>query len=228
MEMIGEYLADGVVAAIFLCFAAGYGRRGLYKSLAGVIVTAAAALGALVLSRLLAGVVTELVYPRVEERFAGKVDLSGLRAAGPGGVTEQLQELLPEGFLSLLRKLGMQTGAFVSAAFGESAAADARSAAAGAVSAMLYEVTASVTRIVLFLLLLLILRLLLSGLKNTLGLVIRLPVIRWLDFLGGAVLGLIVCAILFYAVLWLCDLFRAEAAVSLAARSRILTEFMKL
>lgn len=222
MEWIEQYLPDGVVVVIFLCFAAGYARRGLYKSLAGVIVTVTAVLGALLLSYLLAGVVTDIIYPWVADRFAEKVDLSGVRAGSPGGVAEQLQALLPEGFLSLLRKLGMQVGAFVPAA------ADAKSAAADAVSAMLYAVTAAVTRIVLFVLFLLILRLLLSGVKNALGLAIRLPVIRWIDVMGGAVLGLIVCAVALYAALWLCDLFRAEAVVSLASRSRILTEFLKL
>lgn len=229
MDLIEQYPADGIVVVIFLCFAAGYGRRGLYKSLAGLIVTVAAVLGALLLSYLLSGVVTDWIYPRVADRFAEKVDLSAIRAGSIGGVTQQLQELLPEGFLGLLRKLGMQIGAFVSAAVGESAVvADAQRAAGDAVSAMLYAVTASVTRIVLFLLLLLILRLLLTGMKNTLGLAIRLPVIRWLDVLGGAVVGLAVCALLLYAVLWLCDLLRAEAIAFLAARSRILTEFLKL
>lgn len=227
MEFIEQYLADGVVAVIFLCFAVGYGRRGIYKSLAGVIVTAAAVLGALLLTYLLSGVVTDWIYPRAAERFAGQIDLSGIRAVSLNGVTEQLRELLPEGFLSLLRKLGMQIGAFVSAAAGESAiVADARRAAADAVSAMLYEVTASVVKIGLFLLLLLTLRLMLTGVKNALGAAIRLPVIRWLDVLGGVLLGLAVCAVLLYAALWVCDLLRVEAVVSLAEQSRILTEFL--
>lgn len=229
MGFIEQYLADIVVIVIFLGFAVGYARHGLYRSLAGVIVTLAAVLGALLLTYLLSGAVTDWVYPRVAERFAEKVDLGGIRAVSLSGVTEQLERVLPEGFLSLLRKLGMETGAFVSAAVGESAVvADARQAAADAVSAMLYEATASVVRIVLFLLLLLILRLLLTGVKRALGLAIRLPVIRWLDVLGGAVLGLIVCALALFAALWICDLFRVEAVVSLARQSRILTEFLKI
>lgn len=229
MEFIAQYLADIVVIVIFLGFAVGYARHGLYRSLAGVIVTVAAVLGALLLTHLLSGAVTDWIYPRAAERFAGKVDLSAVRAVDLSGVTEQLGQALPEGFLSLLRKLGMEIGAFVSAAVGESAVvADARQAAADAVSAMLYEATASVTRIVLFLLLLLILRLLLTGVKRTLGLAIRLPMLRWLDVLGGAVLGLIVCAVVLFAALWVCDLLRVGAVVSLAEQSRILTEFLKI
>ena len=229
MEFIVQYLADIVVVVIFLGFAVGYGRHGLYRSLAGVIVTVAAVLGALLLTYLLSGAVTDWVYPRVAERFAEKVDLSGVQAASLSGVTEQLERILPEGFLSLLRKLGMEIGAFVSAAVGECAVvADARRAAADAVSAMLFEATASVVRIVLFLLLLLVLRLLLTGVKRTLGLVIRLPVLRWLDVLGGAVLGLIVCAVVLFAALWICDLLRAGEVVSLARQSRILTQMLDL
>lgn len=229
MDFIERYLADGVVVVFFLCFAVGYGRRGIYKSLAGVIVTAAAVLGALLAAYLLSGAVTEWIYPRVAERFAGKVDLGGVRAVSLGGITEQLQELLPEDFLNLIRKLGMQIGAFVSAAAGDSAiVADAQRTAADAVSAMLLEATESVVRIVLFLLSLFVLRLMLTGVKQTLGLVIRLPMVRWLDVLGGAVLGLVVCAVILYAALWVCDLFRVEDVVSLAEQSRILTEILNL
>ena len=229
MEFIVQYLPDAVVVVIFLIFAVIYARHGLYRSLAGVIVTAAAVLGALLLSYLLSGAVTDWIYPRVAERFAEKVDLSAVRAVDLSGVTEQLEQLLPEGFLSLIRKLGMEIAAFVSAAVGESAVvADAKQAAADAVSAMLYEATASVARIVLFLLLLLILRLLLTGVKQALGLAIRLPVLRWLDVLGGAALGLIVCGVIFFAALWICDLLRVEEVVSLARQSRILTEFLNI
>lgn len=229
MEFILQYLADTVVVVIFLCFAVGYGRYGLYKSLAGVIVTVAAVLGALLLTYLLSGAVTDWVYPRAAERLAGKVDLGGVRAVSLSGVTEQLEALLPEGFLSLIRKLGMQIGAFVSAAAGESAVvADAQRTAADAVSAMLYEATASVVRIVLFLLLLLVLRLMLTGVKRALGVAIRLPVIRWIDVLGGAVLGLIVCALILYAALWVCDLLQVQGVVSFARQSYILTEFLKI
>ena len=229
MEFILRYLADVVVAVIFLGFAVGYGRHGLYKSLAGVIVTVAAVLGALLLTYLLSGAVTDWAYPRAAERLAGKVDLGAVRAASLSGLTEQLETLLPEGFLSLLRKLGMQIGAFVSAAVGESAiVADAQRAASDAVSAMLYEATASVVRIVLFLLFLLTLRLMLTGVKRALGAAIRLPVIHWLDVLGGALLGLAVCAVILYAALWVCDLLRVEEVVSLAQQSYILTEFLNL
>lgn len=229
MDFIDRYLADAVVVVIFMCFAVGYARHGIYKSLAGVVVTVAAVLGALLLTYLLSGAVTDWVYPRVAERFAGKVDLGAVRAVDLSGLTEQLETLLPEGFLRLLRKLGMQIGAFVSAAVGESAVvADAQRAAADAVSAMLYEVTASVVKIVLFLLLLLTLRLLLTGVKRALGAVIRLPVIRWFDVLGGAILGLVVCAVILYAALWVCDLLRVEAVVSLAEQSRVLRYFLNM
>ena len=229
MEFILRYLTDIVVAVIFLGFAVGYGRHGLYKSLAGVIVTVAAVLGALLLTYLLSGAVTDWVYPRAAERLAGKVDLGTVRAASLSGLTEQLETLLPEGFLSLLRKLGMQIGAFVSAAVGESAiVADAQRAASDAVSAMLYEATASVVRIVLFLLFLFTLRLMLTGVKRALGAAIRLPVIRWIDVLGGVVLGLVICAVILYAALWVCDLLRVEEVVSLAQQSYILTEFLNL
>ena len=123
----------------------------------------------------------------------------------------------------------MQIGAFVSAAVGESSVvADAQRAAADAVSAMLYEATASVVRIVLFLLFLFTLRLMLTGVKRALGTVIRLPVIRWIDILGGALLGLVVCAVILSAALWVCDLLRVEEVVSLVQQSYILTKFLNL
>ena len=109
-----------------------------------------------------------------------------------------------------------------------SAAAGAGQAAESAALALLRTVTERAVRALVFLASWGLLSLLLTLVKNALGLVTDLPLLRGLDALGGAVLGAVLCAVLLYALLWAAYLLGVTAIVDFARKSAILRWIGKL
>lgn len=219
--------ADLIVLGVFLVFVIWKAYRGLYDSLMPLAVAVLAFVGARFLARALSPVVTEWVWPWVRERFLDRVDMSALPAQGADSLTRSLEELLPETVRNLAEKLGLDLGGYVETALG-SAAAGAGQAAESAALALLRTVTERAVRALVFLASWGLLSLLLTLVKNALGLVTDLPLLRGLDALGGAVLGAVLCAVLLYVLLWAAYLLGVTAIVDFARKSAILRWIGKL
>lgn len=216
----GALWPDAVVAGLFLIFILWQGRRGLSRSLLPLAVTVASLLGAALFSKALTPAAAGLLLPALEKRLAGRVDLSALAGLQLPELTETLEGLLPERLGALLERLGLSV---------QRAAEEAVGAASGsvrtAVDAMLASVAETLAHAGLFILIFLLLLLLLNLLRRALGWAFRLPVIRWADVLGGALLGAAECAI----TLWICcavlGLFDGGRLRALAEGTRLLSIF---
>lgn len=79
--------------------------------------------------------------------------------------------------------------------------------AKGAIYASVFAVTRRMTSVAvhyaLWIVLTLVALVLLTAAKNTFGLAVHLPVIRWVDWLGGAVVGIALCSVVLFALAWL-------------------------
>ena len=101
--------------------------------------------------------------------------------------------LLPEGLQPLAKRLEESLTDFLTVEIEPESA----------VLTMAYTVTEAVVRILLWVLLFLVGLVLFSLLKKVLGFVFKLPVISWIDHLGGAVLGLAFSLFSLYAAGWI-------------------------
>lgn len=218
-------LVDGIVAALFLLSAYLKGKKGLYKSLMSLIVALVTLIGAGFLSRLIAPAITTVVYPMVEKSVFAKLDFSRIQISNRLSMADQLESLLPQMLVNLLGKLGVDLNAVLAEAVKGSAAASISDLAATAASGVLYKATAAVVRFVLFCICFIALPIVLNLLKKTMGLAVKLPVIRWVDKLGGAALGFIECAVVLYLVCWMLGLFVPKTIEKLADGTHLLSFF---
>lgn len=220
-------LLDIIVGVVFLCWAVLAGERGLYRSLVPLIVTVIAVAGAAGLSAVLRDTVTESVYPWAWEQLSRRIDLSTIRTDRLEEGLSQLEKLLPDSVLNTAEELGVdlkdlaeglreeRPGEKVSRLMEDTAEAAFRPVVAGAV------------RWGLFLLFFLILKLALGALAGAAGLAFRLPVIGWIDKLGGALIGILECAVVVWLLCRLAEVLDLELVLGFAGRSRILSLFFR-
>ena len=214
-------VADLIVIGVFILFAVWKGYRGFYDSLMPFVVAVCALVGAIFVTRLFTDAAIEWVWPWVQRRFAEKVDLSSLKLLDLSQLAEAFEKLLPEVLLNLCDKLGLDVQGYVGTAM-ETVDAGARQVAETAADALLRSVTAGVVRVVLFLGSWGLLSLALTLIKNAFGLVFELPVIRGVDRTGGVLLGVALCFVLIYTLLWLAALLNIQFILDFARDSVIL------
>lgn len=216
----GALWPDAAVAGIFLFFIIWKGRRGLSRSLLPLAVTVASLLGAAFFSKALAPAAAGLLLPALQRWFDGHADLAALAELRLPDLGGALAEVLPEGLRALLERFGLSV---------QRAAEEAVGAAAGsvetAVDALLRSVAETLAHIALFLVIFLLLLLLLNLLRRALGWAFRLPVIRWADVLGGALLGAVECAVVLWIVCAVAGLFDGGRLRALAEGTHLLSIF---
>ena len=165
-----------IIAVVILLGFAGYGaRRGLFRTLAGLLVIVLALVGA----RLTA---EALVLPVVERQMENKLD-AALAASDQAG---QMPEDHPEGLLALL---GVQEEKL--ADLTEKVQEGMRDTGVSVLTAVAECLTEPILYSVLFLLSFLLLTLLLNLLSKLLDLALKLPVLHGANTLGGALAGLL-------------------------------------
>lgn len=219
----GTLAADAAVAAIFLLFILWKGRRGLYRSLMPLAVTAASLLGAAFFSKALTPAAAGALLPALQKWLAGRVDLSALADAQLPDLAETLTGLIPEKLNALLEKLGLSVQRAAEDAL--AAAGTAQDAVQTATDSVLRSIAETLAHVGLFLLIFLLLLLLLNLLRRALGWAFRLPVIRWADVLGGALLGAVECAVLLWIVCAAAEIFDGGRLRALAEGTKLLTIF---
>ena len=224
--MTTAVIMDAIVV-IILVVAVCYGaKRGLLESLAGLIIVVMALVGAGIAAGTFTEPVAGFVTPLVEERVAERVEAALEEQAGAFAGEWSLEELpdleeLP--IAEVLALMGLDEE--VRASLAERAQNMIRDTGATVVSAVVESLVRSFVYGVLFLLAFLAILLLLKVLVGAMGLVLKLPGLRLLNALGGAVIGLAEGALLLFLAVWLCRKLGVSFETEALAEAHILRIF---
>ena len=169
---------DLLLAAILAFFVFLGAKRGLFKSLAGLLVLIVAIVGAVILASYAAEPLGAVLYPMVEEHFIEmiplpeEIDLAGSELlASAGAVADKLAQFGLD--LSVLGDFLAET--------------DGAAVVSAAAETLFLSVLQGILTVIFFILLLVALKLLVG----TFNLVFKLPLLHFVNVLGGALFGLI-------------------------------------
>lgn len=202
--MDNSLIIDIVLGAVLLAGVAIGAHRGLFKSLMGLAVVIVALIGSVLLSNALAGPLTEIAAPMVEnalvEHFEQRLDGEAENGASEGwslldalsdyGVPAEAVQSLLEPYATGARELTERAKTDAAETF--------RKAVSDAVHAFVYGIVHAVLVLVLYIALLIVLKLLVRALDH----VFDLPVLSTLNGVGGALLGLVEAALLLYVAVY--------------------------
>ena len=191
--MDNALIIDLVLAAVLAVFALLGARKGLIRSLMALVSVVVALIGATLLTAMFVEPVTDLVYPRVEEKVLAQFERdipSDALAAEDGDLSaggllpDELSDLLGEA-LDTLKRFGVSDDAIDGVT--KSVTDSAVSAAERAAYLLVKTIVQAALFLAFFLALMLLLRLLTHGLDR----LFSLPVLAQLNGLGGAALELL-------------------------------------
>ena len=224
--MTTAVIMDAIVV-IILVVAVCYGaKRGLLESLAGLIIVVMALVGAGIAAGTFTEPVAGFVTPLVEERVAERVEAALEEQAGAFAGEWSLEELPDLEELPIAEVLAlMGLDETVRASLAERAQNMIRDTGATVVSAVVESLVRSFVYGVLFLLAFLTILLLLKVLVGAMGLVLKLPGLRLLNALGGAVIGLAEGALLLFLAVWVCRKLGVSFETEALAEAHILRIF---
>lgn len=224
--MTTAVIMDAIVV-IILVVAVCYGaKRGLLESLAGLIIVVMALVGAGIAAGTFTEPVAGFVTPLVEERVAERVEAALEEQAGAFAGEWSLEEVPDLEELPIAEVLAlMGLDETVRASLAERAQNMIRDTGATVVSAVVESLVRSFVYGVLFFLAFLTILLLLKVLVGAMGLVLKLPGLRLLNALGGAVIGLIEGVLLLFLAVWLCRKLGVSFETEALAEAHILRIF---
>lgn len=224
--MTTAVIMDAIVV-IILVVAVCYGaKRGLLESLAGLIIVVMALVGAGIAAGTFTDPVAGFVTPLVEERVAERVEAALEEQAGAFAGEWSLEEVPDLEELPIAEVLAlMGLDETVRASLAERAQNMIRDTGATVVSAVVESLVRSFVYGVLFLLAFLAILLLLKVLVGAMGLVLKLPGLRLLNALGGAVIGLAEGALLLFLAVWVCRKLGVSFETEALAEAHILRIF---
>ena len=200
-------IADAVIALLLIAALAIGAWKGLVKSLAGVIIVVAAFIGASFVANALAEPVAQWLGPVIEERIVEKLTTTESNADVQSMLEvfhfsgESLQQMVDE-----VTDKAKETGMELLHAVTDSVA---------------HSVAYAAVYLVAFLLLLLVVWLLLKPVH----LLVKLPVLRTVNALGGAALGLVWGALLVFLAVWLLQRFDLLLTAEMVDSSLLLRFF---
>ena len=187
-------IIDAVVVLILAGFTVFGAKRGLLRTLAGLVIVVVALVGAGMIATTFSGPAAKLAAPLIEKQIEKKIDAAIAESAPSSHVDEDSQL---EGLLSLL---GLDTE--VRSSLMEKARDTVRDTGVSAVTAVVTGVAQSMIYGVLYILSFVALTVLLHVLFKAMGLLTKLPGLRSLNALGGGVLGLIEGGLLLFLAVW--------------------------
>ncbi len=200
-------IADIVIAVVLVLAVVQGAHKGLVKSLAGVVIMAAAFIGASFVANALAEPVAQWLGPVIEENILEK--LTTENAADAESMLsvfhfdgESLQQMVDE-VTDKVKETGMDLLHAVSDSVAQS-------------------VAYAVVYLAAFLVLLLVLWLLMKPIH----LLVKLPVLRTVNALGGGALGLIWGVLLVFLAVWLLQRFDLVLTGEMVENSRLLQFFV--
>ena len=234
--MDNTIVIDLVLAAVLVVFALRGARKGLIRSLMELVSVVLALAGAAVLTAMLVEPVTDLVFPRVEEKVISQFEQSVTNGAEAPetGVETQLPAdsaesggLLPESVSGLLnaaaeklKRFGVSDDAIGGVA--DSVNESLRSAAEQAAYLLVKTIVQAVVFLLSFLALMLLLRLLTRALDE----LCALPVLLQINMLGGAAFSLVEGALLLFLIIFLAPRFGVTWFMNHEEGTHLLAWFM--
>ena len=210
-------IMDITVGVILLGFLTVGARRGLFESLAGLVIIVAALVGAGIVSSTLTPPVAKYVQPWIEERVEARVDaaLSGSASAGSSSVqmpelggnasatgTEESTGSLGEQMKAqqVLKLLGLDDDPMQSLT--DSVQEKVRDTGVSVVTAVAESLAESVIHMLLFVLSFTLILLVLKLLIHAINLVLKLPGLHLMNLLGGAAIGLLEGGLCLFLTIW--------------------------
>lgn len=208
-------IMDITVAAILLGFFIAGARRGLFRSLAGLVIIVVALVGAGIFSATFTQPVAKYIQPYIEKRVEARIDaaMSGTQAdssvqmpeldtgdtSAPSG---ESSASLPEQLETqqLLKLLGIDGDPAQS--ISDSVQEKVRDSGISVLTAVVESVAESVIHILLFVLSFVVILILLKVLMHAMDLVLKLPGLHLLNLLGGAAIGLLEGGLCLFLSIW--------------------------
>ena len=217
-------IMDIAIGLILLAFVLLGMRRGMFRTLVGLVIFVVALVGAGIAARTLAEPAARLVLPVLEERIVQRVEAA--LDAEPVEQTQTAEEEIPvfAQLQELLDKLGLDEKTRQSLT--EKAEDKIENTGATIAAAVAEELAVSLLYGIIYLLAFLLLMLVLHLLARGMDLFLKLPVLHGLNTLGGAVIGLLEGALVVYLVIWIAPLLGHYFPPELVAKTHILHFFM--
>ena len=196
--MTTPVIIDIIVAAVLLGFTAYGARRGLLQTMAGLVIVVVALVGAGIIAATFSGPAAKLVAPAIEKHIESQVDAALEEQAKEHPMQEAGVEA--DWLEDLLERLGMDRDVRESMAkrAGETVRDTGVSIAAAVVESMARSLIYGTLYILSFAVLLLLMKVLIGAMD----LVLKLPLLRGLNTLGGAAVGLVEGALLLFLAVW--------------------------
>ena len=192
-------IIDAIVVVILVAFTVYGAKRGLLRTLAGLLIVVVALVGASMLASTFSAPGSKLVTPIVQEYVTQKVEdaVTTQASAVPEGDTDFLEEIPVE---ELLTWLGLDED--VRENLAEKARENVRDTGASIALAVVESMVYWFVHSLLFVLAFIALVLLLKILVGAMGIMVKLPGLHGLNALGGGILGLVEGALLLFLAVW--------------------------
>lgn len=199
--MTTPVIIDIVVAAVLLGFAVYGGKRGLFRALSGLLAVVVALVGAGIIAATFTTPVTKVVTPLIAGHIEEKVENAmAVQSAGSGVQMPEADTEDPSAIQDLLAILGLDDE--VRSRLAEEVEEKVRDTGASIAAAVVESMARSFIYGTLYILSFAALLLLMKVLIGAMDLVLKLPLLRGLNTLGGAAVGLVEGALLLFLAVW--------------------------
>ena len=199
--MTTPVIIDIVVAAVLLGFAVYGGKRGLFRALSGLLAVVVALVGAGIIAATFTTPVTKVVTPLIAGHIEEKVENAmAVQSAGSGVQMPEADTEDPSAIQDLLAILGLDDE--VRRRLAEEVQEKVRDTGASIAAAVVESMARSFIYGTLYILSFAVLLLLMKVLIGAMDLVLKLPLLRGLNTLGGAAVGLVEGALLLFLAVW--------------------------
>lgn len=199
--MTTPVIIDIVVAAVLLGFAVYGGKRGLFRALSGLLAVVVALVGAGIIAATFTTPVTKVVTPLIAGHIEEKVENAmAVQSAGSGVQMSEADTEDPSAIQDLLTILGLDDE--VRSRLAEEVQEKVRDTGASIAAAVVESMARSFIYGTLYILSFAVLLLLMKVLIGAMDLVLKLPLLRGLNTLGGAAVGLVEGALLLFLAVW--------------------------
>ena len=199
--MTTPVIIDIVVAAVLLGFAVYGGKRGLFRALSGLLAVVVALVGAGIIAATFTTPVTKVVTPLIAGHIEEKVENAmAVQSADSGVQMPEADTEDPSAIQDLLAILGLDDE--VRSRLAEEVQDKVRDTGASIAAAVVESMARSFIYGTLYILSFTVLLLLMKVLIGAMDLVLKLPLLRGLNTLGGAAVGLVEGALLLFLAVW--------------------------
>ena len=199
--MTTPVIIDIVVAAVLLGFAVYGGKRGLFRALSGLLAVVVALVGAGIIAATFTTQVTKVVTPLIAGHIEEKVENAmAVQSADSGVQMPEADTEDPSAIQDLLAILGLDDE--VRSRLAEEVQEKVRDTGASIAAAVVESMARSLIYGTLYILSFAVLLLLMKVLIGAMDLVLKLPLLRGLNTLGGAAVGLVEGALLLFLAVW--------------------------